>query len=70
MCANSPGLADVRMATPVRCVRRVGHGLQLATDAAVERYDQVVRACHSDQALAILGDSATPAEASLLGSIR
>ena len=64
------GLADVRLATAVRGVQRGGHGLQLATDVAVERYDQVVLACHSDQALAILGDSATEAEASLLGAIR
>ena len=64
------GLADVRLATPVRRVQRDWQGLQLVTDAAVERYDQVVLACHSDQALTILGDSATAAEASLLGAIR
>jgi len=64
------GLADLRLATPVRRVQRDWQGLQLVTDAAVERYDQVVLACHSDQALTILGDSATAAEASLLGAIR
>jgi predicted NAD/FAD-binding protein len=53
---------DIRLATPVRQVRRSARGLQVHSDAAVEPYDAVVLACHSDQALAILGDAATPAE--------
>jgi hypothetical protein len=44
--------------------------ITLRTDAAVERYDQVVLACHSDQALAILGDSATQPSAACSGAIR
>jgi predicted NAD/FAD-binding protein len=63
-------LDDIRLATPVRQLRRTAAGVQLHTDMAVEHYDQVILACHSDQALAILGDSASPAERRLLGAIR
>ncbi|MBS1228543.1 MAG: dependent oxidoreductase [Proteobacteria bacterium] len=61
------GLADVRLATPVRALRRDGGGVRLATDHGSERFDQVVLACHSDQAMALLGQSATR---ELLGAIR
>ncbi len=63
-------LADIRLATPVRGVRRTDDGLQVITDGAVGHYDQVVLACHSDQALGLLADAATPAERRLLGAIR
>ena len=63
-------LADIRIATPVRGVRRTDDGLQVITDGAVGHYDQVVLACHSDQALGLLADAATPAERRLLGAIR
>jgi predicted NAD/FAD-binding protein len=61
---------DIRLATAVRQVRRSPSGLTVHSDAAVEPYDAVVLACHSDQSLAILGDAATPAERQLLGAIR
>jgi predicted NAD/FAD-binding protein len=65
---------DARLNTPVRRVRRVppgsgGAGVQLATDAGIERFDDVVLACHSDQSLALLAD-ASPAERQVLGAIR
>ena len=63
-------LADIRIDTPVRGVRRTDDGLQVITDGAVAYYDQVVLACHSDQALVLLADAATPAERRLLGAIR
>ena len=63
-------LADIRLDTPVRGVRRTDDGLQVITDGAVAHYDQVVLACHSDQALGLLADAATPAERRLLGAIR
>ena len=63
-------LADIRLDTPVRGVRRTDDGLQVITDGAVAHYDQVVLACHSDQALVLLADAATPAERRLLGAIR
>lgn len=68
------GLADARLATPVRSVRRVppgdGHaGVIVATDHGSERFDEVVLACHSDQALALLADAGED-ERSVLGAIR
>jgi predicted NAD/FAD-binding protein len=67
-------IADARLATPVRRLRRLppghgGAGVMLATDAGEERFDEVVLACHSDQSLALLAD-ATPGERAVLGAIR
>jgi len=73
-----PRIADRRLNTPVRSVKRIppattaggGHGgVLVATDAGTERFDDVVLACHSDQSLALLAD-ATPAERAVLGAIR
>lgn len=59
---------DVRLATPVRSLARYGDRVDVHTDAAVERFDQVVLACHADQALALLSD-ASNAERAVLGAI-
>lgn len=64
-----PRIADRRLNTPVRSVRRTAAGVLVATDHGTERYDDVVLACHSDQSLALLADP-TPAERAVLGSIR
>jgi uncharacterized protein len=54
----------------VRSVERRADGQVLVTtDDGVERFDEVVMACHSDQSLALLADP-TPAEAAVLGAIR
>jgi uncharacterized protein len=59
----------VRLATPARRVRRTPDAAIVASDAAgEERYDHVVLACHSDDALALLADP-TPAERDVLGAI-
>ncbi|HTL15015.1 MAG TPA: FAD-dependent oxidoreductase [Thermomonas sp.] len=58
----------VRLSTPVRGVTRDPHGVSVRCDAGSERFDQVVLACHSDQALALLEDPA-PAEREVLGAI-
>lgn len=63
-------LPDARLNTPVRGVRRVEGGVLLRTDHGSERVDAVVLACHSDQALALLGEDATPEERAVLGAIR
>lgn len=65
---------DARLNTPVRSVRRVppgsaNVGVYVSTDAATERYDEVVMACHSDQSLALLADP-SPDEREVLGAIR
>jgi len=61
----------IRTASPVRRINRAATGVTIwAANAASERFDEVILACHSDQALAILGDDATEAEQSALSAIR
>ncbi len=63
-------VADARLNTPVRSVRRLpGGGVAVATDGGTETFDAVVMACHSDQSLAMLAD-ATLAEREVLGAVR
>jgi predicted NAD/FAD-binding protein len=62
-------LPDVRLACPVARITRDAHGVSVASACGVERYDQVVLAAHSDQALAMLGD-AGDAERQVLGAVR
>jgi predicted NAD/FAD-binding protein len=51
-------LADARPATPVRRIKRLPiGGADVSTDRGTERFDAVVLACRSDQALAILADA-------------
>jgi predicted NAD/FAD-binding protein len=64
-------LSDVRLATPVKSVLREADGVWLGLPGGeCERYDEVVLACHSDQALALLGTAASAAERRILGAIR
>jgi predicted NAD/FAD-binding protein len=63
-------LPDVRLNCPVVRVLRDDDGVWLQTRGGTQRFDDVVLACHSDQALAILGDDATPAERMVLSSVR
>jgi predicted NAD/FAD-binding protein len=60
---------EERTSCPVRRVVRGPQSVQLATDAGVEVFDQVVFACHSDQALSLL-DEASPIEREVLGALR
>ncbi len=64
------GLPDARAGTPVRAVLRDDSGVQVVTDARVERFDALVLACHSDQALRLLAESASDDERQVLGAIR
>ncbi|WP_437884094.1 NAD(P)/FAD-dependent oxidoreductase [Pseudomonas sp. LRF_L74] len=59
----------IRLTCPVQKVERDADGVTIHSSAGSERFDQVVFACHSDQALALL---ATPSEAesSILGALR
>ncbi|GAB3407825.1 FAD-dependent oxidoreductase [Erwinia aphidicola] len=54
--------------TPVTRVLRDEAGVTLESARGSERYDQVIFACHSDQALQLLGD-ASGAEAAMLAGI-
>ena len=60
---------DARLNTPVRRVARDAAGVTVFTDHGSERFDQLVLAAHSDQALALL-ERPTAAEAEVLGAIR
>lgn len=63
------GIADKRLNTPVRAIERDAQGVMLSTDHGAQRFDQVVLATHSDQALALLRQPSAD-EARLLGAIR
>ncbi len=63
-------LDDIRLACPVHAVTRAGGGLRVTHAAGSESFDQVVMACHSDQALAILGFSASDAQRAVLSAVR
>jgi predicted NAD/FAD-binding protein len=64
-------LSDARLNTRVLALRRRGGnaGVTLTTAAGSEHFDAAVLACHSDQALAILGDDASAAEREVLGAV-
>lgn len=63
-------LPDTRLSTPVLGVQRVPAGVLVRSAGGTEHFDRLVLACHSDQALRLLGDDATAAERELLGAIR
>jgi predicted NAD/FAD-binding protein len=62
-------LYDIRLACPVRAVARDPRGLRVTHAGGSEHFDQVVMACHSDQACAILGSTAIDAQREVLASI-
>jgi uncharacterized protein len=69
----APFRERIRLSTPVRAIVRHSDHVALSAgnahaDGAAERYDQVVIATHSDQALALLGDP-SPQESQLLAAI-
>ncbi|MET0384258.1 MAG: FAD-dependent oxidoreductase [Burkholderiaceae bacterium] len=68
-------IGTVRLATPVLGIRRHGGfgasadgGVSVRTRNGVERFDEVVLACHAPQALALLDDAGTE-ERRVLGAI-
>ena len=63
------GVHDKRLNTPVRLIERDEMGVRIITDGHAERFDQVVIATHTDQALSMLRQ-ASGEERSLLGAIR
>ncbi|HZD97824.1 MAG TPA: FAD-dependent oxidoreductase, partial [Micromonosporaceae bacterium] len=61
-------LTAVRVATPVRSVRRTGAGVEVHdADGGAEAFDAAVIATHADQALGLLG-SPTTAQRQVLGA--
>lgn len=55
--------------TPVSAVRRGDEGVDITSPRGTERFDEVILACHSDQALAMLVDASTE-ETSVLGQMK
>jgi len=60
---------QIRTETAVRRILREPDGVTVESRRGAERFDAVVMACHSDQALSLLADP-TGTEAALLGAIR
>ncbi len=60
---------DKRLNTPVRLIERDNMGVRVVTDGAVERFDKVILATHSDQALRLLSQPSAE-EIYTLGAIR
>jgi predicted NAD/FAD-binding protein len=66
---TKPWRDRLRLETPVQAIHRAGDHVTVRTRSGeAERFDEVVIATHSDQALALLGD-ATDREHELLGAI-
>ena len=67
------GIADKRLNTPVQRIERdagaVRGGVRIVTHHAIEHFDKVILATHSDQSLALL-PNASSAERKTLGAIR
>lgn len=62
-------IADKRLSTAVQQVLRDEQGVRVITPGHVERFDAIVMACHSDQALRLLGNEASASEREVLGAI-
>ncbi|GAL11731.1 amine oxidase flavin-containing [Vibrio astriarenae] len=58
----------IRLSAPVTTVKRDNAGVIVESNGEKERYDQVIFACHSDQALALL-DAPSVAEQAVLGDM-
>ena len=64
-------LDDIRISTPIQAVGRDATGVHIELpNGGLKYFDQVVLACHSDQALALLGSGASLQERRILGAIR
>ena len=56
---------QIRLACPVQGIRRTGDGVVLQSRYGEEHFDEVILACHSDQALALLQDTSAREQAIL-----
>ncbi|MGP9802428.1 NAD(P)/FAD-dependent oxidoreductase [Rheinheimera sp. NSM] len=64
------GADSVKLNQHITAINRDDNGVTLSfADGRTEHYDKLVLACHSDQALRLLGDSATEQERAVLGGI-
>ncbi|MFT8776623.1 MAG: FAD-dependent oxidoreductase [Gluconacetobacter liquefaciens] len=60
---------QVRKGEAVRAIRRDSAGVEVTSDAGQWRFDQVVLACHADQAFALLADP-SQSERDIIGAFR
>ncbi len=54
---SAPYRDKIRLASPVRALRRDAYGVDVVTEAGSERFDEVVIATHADTALSMLSDA-------------
>lgn len=66
LLADSP--LELRLSCPVRQIARDARGVTITSDAGSDRFDRVLIATHSDQALRLLADP-SPAERKLLAAL-
>jgi uncharacterized protein len=62
-------IVDKRLNTPVHCITRDSRGAHIITNAGTEKFDKVIIATHSDQALAML-QQPSHAETQALSAIK
>ena len=61
---------QIKLETPVTGIKRSAEGVIVGSSEGHQAYDQMIMACHSDQALKILGEEASPHEKTFLGAIQ
>lgn len=64
----SAAITDIRLNSPVKTIHRNADTVQVLSDCGQETFDEVILACHSDQALALLTDAKTT-EREVLGNL-
>ena len=65
---TAPFRDRIHLSSPVTSVRRLQQGVELSIKGEARRFDQVIMACHSDQALQLLADPSA-AESAILGDL-
>ncbi len=65
---TAPFRDRIHLSSPVTSVRRLQQGVELSIKGEAQRFDQVIMACHSDQALQLLADPSA-AESAILGDL-
>jgi len=66
---SKPFAENIRLSCPVQRIRRDETGVTVLSRQGEERFDRIVLACHSDQALKLL-EQPSPEEQAILGDIR
>lgn len=64
------GRFTLHLHSPVHAIEREADGVTVVTAGRMHHVDQVILACHADQALRLLDNQATPAERDILSAFR